>query len=249
MNSILIGRGHVFHSRSELAKHSFRYPTFFLYFRCDQEQELLNQLKKRFFGLISFSGQKYLKNEIGPVGKTIKKFLKEKCNYETGTVWLHTMPKMLGYAFNPVSFWICKRDDKIDAVLVEVNNTFGERHFYWIHPETGIDETTWYKAEKVFHVSPFFPIDGFYQFRFQVDDKQSRIDINFFKPNGDLRLATWVSGQFSYLLNQNVYSIFGSYGWMTPLVVIRIHLQAVKLWIKKCQFYRKPALPQQEVSS
>jgi DUF1365 family protein len=48
-----------------------------------------------------------------------------------GEVWLHCMPRVLGYAFKPVSFWYCHREDgTLAAIVVEVNNTFGERHCY-----------------------------------------------------------------------------------------------------------------------
>ena len=49
----------------------------------------------------------------------------------SGELWLHAFPRVLGYAFKPVSFWFCHRDDgALRAVVCEVNNTFGERHCY-----------------------------------------------------------------------------------------------------------------------
>ncbi len=46
-----------------------------------------------------------------------------------GEIWLQTFPRVLGYVFNPVSFWLCHdRDGLLRAVLAEVNNTFGEHH-------------------------------------------------------------------------------------------------------------------------
>jgi hypothetical protein len=48
-----------------------------------------------------------------------------------GEVWLHTYPRVLGFAFKPVSFWYCHRaDGSLAAIVAEVNNTFGERHCY-----------------------------------------------------------------------------------------------------------------------
>ena len=57
--------------------------------------------------------------------------LAEVCD---GEVVLMTMPRMLGYVFNPVSFWFCRdRAGALRAVLCEVNNTFGESHCYLVH--------------------------------------------------------------------------------------------------------------------
>ncbi len=248
MSPIQIGKGHVYHSRKEGAANSFRYPTFYIYFCCDQENELQNLLRTKFRYLLSFKGYDYLQGQMGPVDSSVKKFIRDYCNYEAEEVWLHTLPRMFGYVFNPVTFWICRRDQKVEAVLVEVNNTFGERHFYWIHPQEQITNQKWYRAEKVFHVSPFFPVDGFYQFRFQLDEDSARIDINYHNPSGPLRLATWVTGRAEALADQSALALFSTYGWMTQLVVLRIHYQAFKLWIKKTRFHRKPALPQEKVS-
>ena len=82
----------------------------------------------------------------------------------TGEVWLHTYPRVLGYTFKPVSFWYCHRaDGSLRAILVEVNNTFGERHCYLLDaPQYGVEQ----QARKVFHVSPFCEVAGGYRFRF-----------------------------------------------------------------------------------
>jgi DUF1365 family protein len=83
----------------------------------------------------------------------------------TGEVWLHCYPRVLGYTFKPVSFWYCHRraDGSLRAIVVEVNNTFGERHCYLLDaPRYGVE----LQARKVFHVSPFCEVEGGYRFRF-----------------------------------------------------------------------------------
>ena len=55
-----------------------------------------------------------------------------------GEIWLHCFPRVLGYVFNPVSFWFCeRRDGSLRAVVCEVNNTFGERHCYVLAHDDG----------------------------------------------------------------------------------------------------------------
>ena len=83
-----------------------------------------------------------------------------------GEVWLHTYPRVLGFTFKPVSFWYCHRAlrrRRLRAMVVEVNNTFGERHCYLLDaPRYGVEQ----RAGKVFHVSPFCRSQGDYRFRF-----------------------------------------------------------------------------------
>ena len=77
-----------------------------------------------------------------------------------GEVWLQTYPRVLGYVFKPVSFWYCHRGDgSLAAIVVEVNNTFGERHCYLLDgPDLAWGREL--RARKVFHVSPFCAVAG-----------------------------------------------------------------------------------------
>lgn len=245
---VKIGQGHVYYSRLEGFANSFRYPTFFLHFDCDSEAKLQNMLRTRFLKLLSISSENYLDFRKGELDFNIKAFLLEHCAFSAARVELQTLPKMLGYGFNPVTFWLCYRDDLLEACLIEVNNTFGEKHFYWLNPPGGIEAAKWYDTTKVFHVSPFLPIEGFYRFRFLVNAEQSRIDINYFGPDEKLRLATWVQGQFSRLEDTSVTGLFARYGWMTLLVVVRIHYQALRLLLKRNRFYSKPECPAKKVT-
>ncbi|HET6788446.1 MAG TPA: DUF1365 domain-containing protein, partial [Aquabacterium sp.] len=83
-----------------------------------------------------------------------------------GEVWLQTFPRVLGFAFKPVSFWWVHRADRsLAAVVAEVNNTFGERHAYVLHgPALRLGQEI--AEPKVFHVSPFCEARGGYRFRF-----------------------------------------------------------------------------------
>lgn len=247
--SLLVGRGHVHHSRQLGAANNFRYPTFFLHFRCDQEAELQKKMKSQYYGLFSINVKNYLDGDGQQFESAIKKFLLEKCNYHAAQIWFQSYPQQFGYAFNPVSFWFCERQGQLEAVLVEVNNTFGERHFYWIHPGVAINSKQWLRAEKVFHVSPFFPVEGYYQFRFKKEETKTRVDINYHGPDQKLRLATWVTGDLTELSQNTLLSLLIRYGWMTPMITFRIHYQALRLWLKKITFYKKPKLPGKQVSS
>jgi DUF1365 family protein len=244
-DGLKIGEGFVFHSRHTDASTKFKYPTFFLHFDVDQEPELHRRFRSQFFGCLSLSARDYLNGETRPLGQAIREFVQTRMGYEAEEIWLQTMPRILGYVFNPVNFWIFKKSGQVDAVLCEVNNTFGERHFYWIKSATPM---SWHTSLKEFHVSPFQPTSGYYNYRFQFSDQNSSVDINYFGSNHELRLTTWIKGDLAPLEQKSLFKLLMRYGWMTAFVVFRIHLQAVILWLKKVRYVPKPALPEKEVT-
>jgi DUF1365 family protein len=159
-----------------------------------------------------------------------------------GEVWLHCYPRVLGHTFKPVSFWYCHRKDgSLRAIVVEVNNTFGERHCYLLdQPQFGVEQ----RAAKVFHVSPFAPVEGGYRFRFMVTPERDRTvaRIDFDDASGPL-IQTSVSGALEPITPQAIRRALWHYPAMTLGVVLRIHWQALKLFIKKTPFFVKPIPP------
>ncbi len=247
MSALKIGEGHVFHSRRTETETKFTYGTFFLHFNVDEEQALRSLLNKQFGRVLSLRPRDYLAGEDRPLAQSIRDFLKSRLDYDAEEIWLQTMPRMFGYGFNPVNFWILKRAGKPEAMLCEVNNTFGERHFYWIHPD-GALEGVWHTAEKVFHVSPFQPTTGTYEFRFQFSDSNSSIDVNYRGTGKEMRLITWIKGELAPAQTKSLWIMLSRYGWMTPLVVFRIHYQALILWIRKVPYVSKPSPPREELT-
>jgi DUF1365 family protein len=173
----------------------------------------------------------------------------------SGEAWLHTYPRVLGYTFKPVSFWYCHRapDDQggaLRAIVVEVNNTFGERHCYVLDaPCYGVEQ----RASKVFHVSPFNPVQGHYRFRFMrtVQGAQERTVARVDYYSGDLAdsasstalLQTSVSGTLETITPAVLRRALWRYPAMTLGVLLHIHTQALRLWFKGVPLFRKPPPP------
>ena len=142
-----------------------------------------------------------------------------------GEVVLHAFPRMLGYVFNPVSFWVCHaREGGVRAVLCEVCNTFGEQHNYLLaHPDgrpLASGETL--RARKVFHVSPFCEVKGGYRFRFHFGSERWLARIDYDDDTGDALLETSISGTATPLTRAAVSSVLWHYRWFT-LAVIAAH--------------------------
>jgi DUF1365 family protein len=250
MSEIFLGKGETVHERFGLAAHRFAYPTFFLQFSLKDEAGLRSLFRGPFRFFFSLRAEDYLEGKSGNMDSLARDFLRKRCgDFEPAEIRLVTMPRIFGYVFNPVSFWLCFRNGRLEAALSEVNNTFGERHFYWIEPGKDGSLSGWRVAEKRFHVSPFLPVSGTYQFYFRTFAEHTRIDVNYFNEEGKLTLATWLAGALSPLDRESRFSLALQYGWHSALVVARIHWQAILLWRKRAVFHRKPQKPVSEVSS
>jgi DUF1365 family protein len=162
-----------------------------------------------------------------------------------GEVVLQTFPRLFGYVFNPVSFWFCHdTDGQLRAVLCEVNNTFGESHNYLVrHPDLRpIVSGEALEAQKVFHVSPFFPVAGNYRFRFLAKPGQAGANIEY-REGGELALMAHVGGRAHPLSAARLLGALLRFPLMTLGVMVRIHWHALLLWRKGAVFHRKPSPP------
>ncbi|MGB3407386.1 MAG: DUF1365 domain-containing protein [Jannaschia sp.] len=166
-----------------------------------------------------------------------------------GRVLLLAQPRMLGHVFNPVSFWLCHdAAGLLRVVIAEVSNTFGDRHSYLCHSDDFAPITRDLKlsARKVFHVSPFQPVNGDYTFRFDIGPERIGIWIDYRSERGHL-LAT-LTGPRRPLTSRGLIRAALRRPFGSRRVLGLIHWQAAKLWWKGATFRRRPQPPASEVS-
>ena len=167
-----------------------------------------------------------------------------------GEVVLQTFPRVLGYVFNPVSFWLCHdKAGALRAVLAEVRNTFGESHAYLLARSDGgaIRAGDVLEARKDFHVSPFLKIEGGYRFRFVESVTRCLVRIDYADSDGDM-LHTSISGESAPLSTRALLRAFFAYPLMTLGVILRIHLQALRLWLRRVPFITNPVPPAKAIT-
>lgn len=249
-----IGMGHVWHRRVRPTEHAFRYPSYFLMLPLRslrlQPNEVLHRNRP---GAISFHDRDHGEGGDDALAWFDAMLKSEGIADADGEVWLHTFPRVMGYAFKPVSFWYAHRaDESLAAILVEVNNTFGERHAYLLHGselDWGQEQT----ARKVFHVSPFCAVQGHYRFRFErsfataEESARTLVRIDLHDADGPL-LQTSVGGVLTALSRDSARRAFFGMPLMTIGVIARIHWQALRLWSKRLPFFTKPAAPEHFIS-
>jgi DUF1365 family protein len=244
--------GRVLHRRLRPAQNRFAYPVFFLSIPLSNVAALAN----RWFGvnrpgLFSFRFADHGARDGSHPLEWVRTMLAGAgLAAADGEVWLQTFPRVLGYVFNPVSFWFCHdRAGALRAVVCEVNNTFRERHCYLLaHADARpIAPGEALSARKVFHVSPFCRVEGEYRFRFVAGGERALARIDYLDAAGDL-LHTSLSGRAVPYSARASLGAFCAHPWMTLGVVARIHWQAFRLWAKRVPFITKPVPPMEEVT-
>lgn len=245
--------GEITHRRLRPAAHAFTYPAFCLRIPLSEVATLERRgIAHNKFGVVSFHDRDHGPCDGSPLLPWIRALLAAEDVTADGEIVLHAFPRMLGYVFNPVSFWVCHdRIGNVRAVLCEVRNTFGERHLYLLAGEGGapLRSGQTLSARKVFHVSPFCEVKGRYAFRFTFGGQRWLARIDYFDDDGGQPLLeTWISGEAAALTPAATRSLAWRYRWFTAGVVARIHWHAVKLWAKRVPYFGKPAPPEAPLS-
>jgi len=164
-------------------------------------------------------------------------------------ILLLAQPRVLGHVFNPVSFWLCHdAAGALRVVIAEVSNTYGDRHSYLCHrPDLaplGREDTV--QARKMFHVSPFQPVEGGYAFRFDIRSDRIGIRIDYTAGQGGL-IAT-LTGRRVPLTNGGILRACLRRPFGSRRVLALIYWQAARLYWKGAGFRDRPAPPAEEVS-
>lgn len=242
--------GRTFHGRSGAQANRFAYGVDYLLIDAEQPQSAPRLFARNRRNLLSLHDI----DHGGPPGRGrgaawARDVLAGAGAPAIGQILLLAQPRVLGHVFNPVSFWLCHDPGSaLVCVIAEVNNTFGDRHSYLCHHDDwgaiGPEDTL--GSRKIFHVSPFQPVEGDYSFRFDVGADRIAIRIAYGHAGGGLvatltgpRRPATVTGLFGALLRRP----FGS-----RRVLALIHWQALKLWWKGAAYRPRPEPPAQEVS-
>jgi len=259
LNQAAIHFGQVIHQRYS-PHNRFNYPTFYLRIPMRSRRLDHHLLKKQGIGDNSFSWISFYDRDYGDEHLSSLEWVEDllkinHCIDVDGEIWLHTFPRIFGYVFNPVSFWFCHASNgDLKAIIAEVNNTFGERHAYLLQSPSS-SNISWGQeltTKKIFHVSPFFDVMGHYRFRFMKQEGGaahpkfvSRID--YFQEDIHTLMTSVSGSEFELNYSSKMRAII-SFPFLTLSVILKIHWQAVKLWVKGAKFYKKPKPPEVPIS-
>ncbi len=247
LNSALYS-GLVAHRRLRPRKHVLRYNLFMLLFDLDELEALgeLRWLSVARFNLFSFRPNDYLPHEDPAL--TLKAraqavLLKGGYQPDGGAIRLMTMPRVLGYGFNPISVYFCyQRDGSLMAILYEVRNTFGERHCYLMPGTAQADGTVRHSCAKRFFVSPFLGMEMQYHFHILPPQDTYRIAILDCDKDGVMLTAN-MQLERQPLTNAALWRAFWQFPWLTVKVILGIHIEALWLFLKGAKLFARPPAP------
>lgn len=245
-------RGDVMHHRTRPAEHSLSYPVFCLRLPLSSLPRLpALGLPVNRFGWVAFHERDHGRRDGSSLEAWVCGILREHDVAADGEIELVCFPRMFGYAFKPVSFWLCHdAAGAIRAVVAEVHNTFGEAHNYLLAnaDRSPLRTGQTFSAPKVFHVSPFLDVSGSYEFRFHFGPGRWLARIDYLDPAGVTLLTTSLTGAAMPLTRATLRSV----RWQFPLqafgTIARIHWNAFLLWCKAVPYFSKPNPPPKETT-
>lgn len=244
--------GHVTHARLKPKQHRLAYRIYSLLLDLDELDALDRQLK--LFSVDRFNLFSFYARDRGDRSGSDLKIQVERAmraaglEPDGGPIRLLTMPRLLGWAFNPLSVFFCyRRDGALRAILWEVDNTFGERHGYMIPVEDGSGGEIVQHCDKAFYVSPFMDMDLRYTFRVSPPAEKLSIRIETFDAQGPVLTARHLAKR-TELTDRALLKAFFAIPFLTLRVVGGIHWEALKIWVKGVGLRVRPAPPDMPVS-
>lgn len=242
--------GTVVHTRIRPVRHTLRYRVFAVLFDCDRIDALHQRLRlfsRNRFNLFSLHDrdhgdgtriESYLRGlaERAGMATTVERFM------------MLCYPRILGYAFNPLTvYYGFDADGHVRVTIYEVNNTFGQRQTYVLPAApTREDGLIVQSCGKELHVSPFNAPGGTYAFHVTPPGEELVVGVSLRRADGPVMKA-YFRGEREPLTDAALLRGLGLTGWMTVNVIVGIHWEALKLRLKGLRFEPRPAAPARSI--
>ena len=242
--------GSVVHARTRPVHHRLRYRMLNLLLDLDE----LPRMRLRLFGhnraaLFSFHDCDHLDGSSTPLADQIARELSHAgLNPEAGRIRVLCMPRVLGMVFNPLTVYFCYGScGRLQAMLYEVNNTFGQRHAYLIPVDPAQTRLIQQRCDKQFYVSPFMDMDLNYRFRIVLPGDSVSLDVTVEDASGPMLFAGF-TGRRQPFTDMRLFLAFLAHPLLALRVLGGIHWEALKLWRKGLKLRPRPAPPSHAVT-
>tara|TARA_B100000029_G_scaffold229385_1_gene226928 strand:+ start:1966 stop:2736 length:771 start_codon:yes stop_codon:yes gene_type:complete len=234
--------GFITHRRFKPKRHFFTYKTFSLLIDLKEIRSLEKKIK--FFSYNKLNILSFYDTDHGPRdGSSLTEWVKKtllnaNIDIGSGNIKLLCYPRFFGYVFNPLSIFYCYNDAlQLKAILYEVKNTFNEQHTY-VFSASPKSNLIFHKCNKKFYVSPFMEMKTFYNFRLLNPGKIINIFIKQKDDEGTLLTACQV-GKRIEMTSKNLFFQFLKHPLMSFKVIMAIHFEALRLWVKGVKFVQR----------
>ena len=238
--------GKVVHKRFRPKTHFLAYRVFWLFLDLAEMEEAGRRLRwfsTGRFNLISFHPRDHGDGTDIPLRDQITPWLDQAgVSIGDGPIRLLTMPRILGYVFNPISIYYCyDANERLKALVYEVTSTFKHRHSYVIPAAASDTEEGRFEqaAAKALYVSPFMDMEMGYVFRGHLPSDILNVVIDGHDAQGKLIHAS-ISAERQPLTDRSLLRALAGFPLLTLKVVGAIHWEALRLWLKGVGLTRQP---------
>tara|TARA_B100000609_G_C17217291_1_gene437482 strand:+ start:190 stop:948 length:759 start_codon:yes stop_codon:yes gene_type:complete len=245
MTKNYIYKGSIRHRRFTPISQTFNYKIFMTFFDISKIDKMFKKSifwNVNKFAFVSFNRVDYHGNPELSLDQAVRETIFKKKGIDIkGPIRVLTHLRYFGYCFNPVSFYYCydENDKDVELIMAEVTNTpWNERHCYFIN--TKKKKNFIEHLNKEFHVSPFWEMDHQYEWYFTTPKEDLHVNMKNFKDekkifDATLNMNTRIEMNFYNLLLQTI-----TFPFITLMVYLRIHYQALKLWLKGVKYIDHP---------
>jgi len=244
--------GRVDHTRVRTIDHTLGYRVFMLLLDLDHVETRRSRLRllgRGRFGLMSWRATDHGDRSDTPLRTQVETHLAAAgIDLDGGPIRLLTMPRILGYGFNPISVYFCHRPDgTIAALLYEVTNTFGERHSYLVARPVDTPGPIRQMADKTFFVSPFMDMGLTYDFTVRPPGEAVSVVVAVRRGDTPILTASF-AGARRPLTDGQLLRAFVTHPLLTWKVTLGIHWEAAKMMLKGARYRHRGAPPKQPVT-
>lgn len=244
--------GVVMHRRLRPKRHKLTYHVRSALFDLDELPRLDRTIPG--FGYNRSAPMSFHDRDHGPGdGRPLKPWIEQQLvsvglSPDGGPVRLLCYPRMFGYVFNPLSVYFCYRTGgSLIGIVHEVSNTFGEKHWYVIPANQSADGFITQTCAKSMYVSPFIAMDMTYDFKIKPPGDDIAVAITDRDRDGALLHASF-HGERLALTPRSALGSIATFPLMTLKVIVGIHWEALRLWLKGVPLVARPQPPSSTVS-
>ena len=173
----------------------------------------------------------------GEIGNNVRDFLAAQgVDWSAHRIVMLANARVLGYVFDPLSvYWCFAADGRLEGVVAEVHNTYGERHGYVVD----LDDRGRGQADKAFYVSPFFGVFGDYLLKFTLEGDRVGAFITL-RQHGEVVFTASFTGTAVPSTTRRLVTSAPRQPLMPQRVAALIRLHGVWLWIRRLPVVRRP---------
>ena len=238
--------GRVEHRRVTPVTHALGYDVFALLADIDALPEMAAKLtwfSLNRFNLFSLYERDHGARDGRPLGLYVRDLLKDRVEARgVKRIFMLAYPRILGFVFNPITtYYAYDASGQLKVMIYEVTNTFSNRTTYVIPVEKdaqSIDQSCF----KQMWVSPFNKVEGEYGFHGNCPGETLSLGVSLKDSDGP-KLKAWFRARRFELTDGELLRLFVRMPLLTFKIVLAIHWQAIKLWLKGLSYVSRPKPP------